>query len=290
MENARSIFTDAQKTQAQLNNIQAGIIENLQKNGLSFRLKSKNANLEEKAGSYEFKRYENSVSQNYGTARAAGKGNQLTAPPITVNVDQHKEIVEEVTKFDAERFGIDKAVTSIVERRKGNHEMTMLAEVETAFFAEAKNGGTAVDGHIDYNGNIEDQIEDIIQKMETTKNKYVRGVNRSLMAFVACPKLYGKLKNKLNNNYNANFAVADEELPGFNGVAVFSCIYLPEDVDYILIVLESVAQPLTVDEYAGDRIPMSNDFAVELFYDYGTKTLAGDLILYGLKDGEVAEA
>lgn len=280
MENARSIFTDESKTQAQLNNIQAGIIENLQKNGLSFRLKSTNANLEEKAGSYEFKRYQNSKSQTYGTARTNGKGDEIIAPPTTVDVNTHKEIVEEISKFDAERFGIDKAVVTVVEKRKANHEMTMLADVETDFFAEAKKGGTA-GTEIDYTGDIEDQLESIFQSLETTKNKFVRGVNRSLMALICRPKLYGKLKNKLNNNYNANFAVADEELPGFNGVAIFSSVYLPDDLDYILMVKESIAQPLTYDEYNGDRIPMSNDFAVELFYDYGTKTLAGDLIRYG---------
>ena len=44
--NALSIF-ESENTQAKLNEIQAGIVENIQKKGISFRLKSQNANLED---------------------------------------------------------------------------------------------------------------------------------------------------------------------------------------------------------------------------------------------------
>lgn len=278
--NAISIF-ESEETQAKLNGIQAGIVENIQKKGISFKLKSQNANLsDENAGTYYFKRFQNSESKAYGTARTNSKGDLITAPEIPVSLDVDKEIVEEVAKKDAKRFGIDNSVLSIVEKRKGNHEMTLLAELETAFFAEAVASGSAISG-IDFSKDIADQMEDIIQAIETTKNKYVRGVPRELIAIVCRPKVYGKLKNHLNNNYNANFSVAEEELPGLNGVAVFSNIYLPDDVDFVVMVKESIAQPTAIDEYNGERIPLSNDFAVELFYSYGTKTLAADLIKYG---------
>ena len=41
----------------------------------------------------------------------------------------------------------------------------------------------------------------------------------------------------------------------------------------------AVAQPVVVDQYSNpEKIPLSNDFAVSLFYDYGTKALTPDLI------------
>ena len=285
---ALSIF-ESENTQAKLNEMQAGIVENIQKKGVSFRLKSQNANLnDETAGTFNFKRFQNSESKDYGTARTNNKGDKLTAPEIPVSLDTDKEIVEEISAKDAKRFGVDSSVLSIIEKRKGNHEMTLLAELETAFFAKAVAEGTKIAG-IDFTKDIADQMEDIIQSIETTKNKYVRGVPRDLIAITCRPKVYGKLKNYLNNNYNANFSVAEEELPGLNGVAVFSNIYLPDDVDFVVMVKESVAQPTSIDEYNGERIPLSNDYAVELFYSYGTKALAPDLIKYG-KIGDLTPA
>lgn len=75
-QDALSIYIDA-TTKAKLNEIQAGIVENLQKTGNSMRFKSKNASLEEKAGSYNFKRFKNSSSNTYGTARANGDKGEI---------------------------------------------------------------------------------------------------------------------------------------------------------------------------------------------------------------------
>lgn len=292
--NTISIF-EATDTQAKLNEIQVGIIENLQKTGNSFRFKSQNANLSEKAGSYIFKRFKNSTAKTYGTARTALAGDQLTAPDITVNVDTHKEIVEEVAKFDAERFGVDKSVLSIVNKRKTNHEMTLKADIERAFWKEAYIKALAGDdlaltgkivAGIDNTSTttVDKQIEDnAITQLEVVENDYVMGVPRTLMGGVMRPGAYSNLKSALNQMYNANFAIADEDLKGINGVALFSELYLPKKVDYIIMAKESVAQPLTIDEYQGERIPLSNDVAVEMFYDYGTKALSADLIAVGIQ-------
>lgn len=280
MANAISIFTN-ESTRAELNKIQAGIVENLQKNSNVFRFKSNNANLSQKAGSYEFKRFTNAESATYGTARTANKGKALKAPPVLVNVDTHLEIVEEVSGFDADRFGLDKSVLALVNQRKANHEMTMAADTGRAFWkeawlaaAEAGNihvGPTASDA-------FDEKLEDVILALETTENEYVRGVDRTLMGGVLAPKQYSRLKTALNKMYNANFAVADEDLRGINGVALLSEIFLPAGAGGIIMAHGSVAQPLTMEDYAGERIPLSNDYAVELYYDFGTKALAGDLI------------
>ena len=295
---ALSIFeNDAVK--AELNEIQAGTMDNLQKSGNSFKVKSQAARLDEKAGSYEFKRYENSVNKQYGTARLAAKGDLLTAPPVTVNMDINQEIVEEISKFDAERFGVEESVLDIVRKRKTNHQMTMQADIESRFWAEAYRGavvgnsyGSGLKGQIvagftspTVNGMEFDAYIDEVNHvaLETVKNVYTRGIPRNYIMTVAQPKAYSKLKSRLNTMYNANFAVADEELQGINGVAVFSELYLPPKVESITIVKEAVANPLTVDEYGADRLPLSNDWAAMLFYDMGIKCLAADHIVVGIE-------
>ena len=74
MTDALSIYLENGTTKAYLKNVLAGIFENYQKEALSARFKSKNANLNRAAGSYEFKRFANSTVRDYGTARTAGKG------------------------------------------------------------------------------------------------------------------------------------------------------------------------------------------------------------------------
>lgn len=97
--NAISLLAGA-STPATLAEIYGRVIENVQKSTLSTTLKSQLYTGNPAAGSVEFKRFVNSASKAYGTARAAAKGDKVTAPPTTVNLNQHKEIVEEVAKND----------------------------------------------------------------------------------------------------------------------------------------------------------------------------------------------
>ena len=87
-------------TPADLAEVYGLVIDNVQKSTLSTALKSQQYTGNPAAGSVEFKRFVNSESKDYGTARTAGKGDKVKAPPTTVNLSQHKEIVEEVAKFD----------------------------------------------------------------------------------------------------------------------------------------------------------------------------------------------
>lgn len=292
--NATSIFTDAQGTQAKLNEIQAGIVENLQKSGNSFKFKSQNANLEEKAGSYLFKRFVNSEEKDYGTARTAGAGDKIQAPEITVNVDNDKEIVEEVSKKDADRFGLDASVISLLNKRKINHQSTLKRNIEKDFWKTAFIGALCGD-ELNMKGQIvagissganaetvDNQLENSIVKLEKVENKFVNGVDRDFIGGVLDPTVYSKLKSRLNTLHNINFSVEDKELQGINGVVMFSENYLPKKVDYIIMAKESVAQPVIIDEYDCEKIPLSNDYAVELFNSRGTKPLAADLIVVGI--------
>lgn len=126
-------------TKVELAELSGLVIQNIQKDTLASGLKSQSYTGNPAAGSVEYRRFKNSVSQDYGTARAAGKGTALTVPPTTVNLNTHKEIVEEAAKFDLDTFGVG----NIMARRADNHVDTVAAEFDTAFFKAAFDEGTA---------------------------------------------------------------------------------------------------------------------------------------------------
>ena len=271
--NAISLLAGA-STPATLAEIYGLVIENVQKSTLSTALKSQQYTGNPAAGSVEFKRFANSEAKTYGTARTAAKGDKITVPPTTVNLSTHKEIVEEVAKFDLDTFG----VAGIMQRRADNHVLTMAADLDRAFFAEANTSGTAFTPGSGVT-EIQDIVESMIQTLEVVKNDYTDGVDRGMMDLVLSPAQYGKLRTFLDTQSNPNVDTAGEEFGMYHGVRVYSCTRLAEKCNGLLMIRGAVAQPVVVDQYSNpEKIPLSNDFAVSLFYDYGTKALTPDLI------------
>lgn len=290
MTDALSIYLENGTTKAYLKNVLAGIFENYQKEALSARLKSKNANLNRPAGSYEFKRFANSTVKDYGTARAAGKGDKIIAPPIVVNLDKNKEIVEEVNFFDADGSFTDEGFKAMVERRKMNFELSVTDFLDMDFFSSAKTGGTAATSlgvtDLDPAKSFKRQIETLVGKFEKTgkngtENKYVRGIDRRYMALVLDSSLYGLVKDELNDCRNFSQMISDEKFTGINGVACFSSVNLPDGADYVLMTMDSIAQPVLPSGFEFEKIPLSIEYAMEMFFRYGSKVLAPELVLHG---------
>ena len=290
MTDALSIYLENGTTKAYLKNVLAGIFGNYQKEALSARLKSKNANLNRAAGSYEFKRFANSTVKDYGTARAAGKGDKIVAPPIVVNLDKNKEIVEEVNFFDADGSFTDEGFKAMVERRKMNFELSVTDFLDMDFFSAAKTGGTAATSlgvtDLDASKSFKRQIETLVGKFEKTgkngtENKYVRGIDRRYMALVLDSSLYGLVKDELNDCRNFSQMISDEKFTGINGVACFSSVNLPDGADYVLMTMDSIAQPVLPSGFEFEKIPLSIEYAMEMFFRYGSKVLAPELVLHG---------
>lgn len=249
------------------------VIDNVQKKALSTALKSQQYTGNPAAGSAEFTRFVNATSKAYGTARTAGAGDKISAPPVAVVLNQHKEIVEEIAKFDMDTF----TVPGILRRRADNHVNVMAAELDRAFFSEAATGGTAVTPTATA---IQDVVEEIVQQLECVHNNYVDGVDRDMMDFVLSPAKFGRIRTFLDTQPNVNVDTAAEEFGMYHGVRIYSSTRLPNGTNGILMARQSVAQPVRTDEYSEpEKIPLSNDYGISLFYDYGTKALAPDLIL-----------
>ena len=256
-------------TKVELAELSGLVIANIQKETLSSGLKSQSYTGNPASGSVEYKRFKNSASQAYGTARTAGKGTALTVPPTTVNLDT---------------FGVG----NIMARRADNHVDTVAAELDAAFFTCAATEGTAF---TTTETDIEAQVEALIQTLETVKNDYVRGVPRNLIRLVLDPTYYGKIRTYLDKNtHNANVDTAAEDFALFHGVRVYSSINLPVKADtpsagktttyHMIAMIEgAIAQPAVIYPYGEpEKIPLSNDYGVSMFFDYGTKALTPDLI------------
>lgn len=251
------------------------VIENLQHITLSARLKNTDLSGDPTSGTVEAKRFVNKTGAAYGTARGNGKADLIKAKPVVVSLDDNTEYLEEVEEKDLKTYG----VSGLIERRTRNHQDGLAVELDTKFFAEAVSAGTQF---IPQATGIEDEIEEAIQTIETTKNDFVQGVPRNMIEVVMTPQYYGKLRNKINSIPNSNNlgVVANWEGGIFNNARIYSSVFLPQGVDYVVMVNGAVAQPIMTSIYDPKKIELSDAIAFGLFAYKGTKAVMDDLIIY----------
>lgn len=264
------LTTDAGKDY--LSELYGKVIENVQKELISSSMKNMDLSGDPTSGTVEARRFANATSADYGTARAAGKGEQIKAKPVTVAIDVDKEIVEELEEKDIQLYGVE----GVLERRAANHTLRMAAELDKEFFKTASEAATKVT--IAAGTSIEDELEAIIQECENTMNDFTDGVPRTMMHLVLSTKYYGKVRNNLDKMSRSNVDTAAEEFYAWHGVEAKSCVHLPADCDYLLMVDGAVAQPVMANAYTAEKIPLSQAYGVSLFYHFGTKAVTPDLI------------
>ena len=252
------------------------VIENLQHITLASRLKNTDLSGDPTSGTVEAKRFANITGQSYGTARTAGKGQYVKAQPVIIAINDDTEYLEEVEEKDLKTYGVN----GLIERRTRNHQDALAVELDTKFFAEAVNSGTSFSATA--GATIEDEIEEAIQKVETTKNDFVNGVPRNMIEVVMSPAYYGKLRNKINSISNSNNlgVVPNYEEGTFNNVSVYSNVFLPQGINYVVMVKGAVAQPIMTSIYNPTKIDLSDATAFGLFAYKGTKAVTPDLIFY----------
>jgi len=261
--------------QAFLRELYGKVIQNVEKSTLSSLFKNRDLSGDPESGSVEVNRYQNAKSKTYGTARYLGKGDGVTRKPITVTIDVDREIVEEIENKDIKLDGLD----GLLNRRSLNHIRSMVRELEKAFWFK-----TAVEAEVEFQPSasgltIAQEIEEQIVALEKTQNDYVDGVDRNIMALVLDTDTYSSLRNYLDTTVNnANISTANETFGIFHGVRTYSSVYLPKGVKGLLFVEGMTAQPVLANPYVGERIGLSEAYAVSLFYHYGTGVVTPDLI------------
>lgn len=247
------------------------VIESIQKGAISEKIKNTDYSGDPTTGSVEVNRFDNASSEDYGTARAAGKGDALAnGGKVTINLNTDKEIVEEIEEKDVRTFGVE----NIIARRADNHAKRMIATLDRAYFSALEAAGTAVTLPAGVTA-IEDVVETMIQSIETVTNDHVDGVDRELIVLTFSPAVYGKLRNHIDKVMVTNDA-GEEEIAMFHGARVFSNTRQTKAI--IATVFGSAGQPVLVNEYADEKVPLSNAHAVELFYSFGTGVVTPDLV------------
>ena len=269
-QNALDIFvSDEEKDQ--LAETYAEVIESVQKGAISEQIKNKNYSGDPSTGSVEISRFANATVNDLGTARTNGKGDKLSNKgKVTINVDTDKEIVEEFNRKDLKLHG----VTGIAEKRKTNHIKRMIAYLDSQFFAKAEEEGTALTIPAEITA-LAEKLEALIQSVETTVNDFVDGVDRDMLVMTVTPAVYGKLANYIDSVPNSINGLNDEI---FHKVRIFSNHRQTKDA--ICMIDGAVGQLVTTDEYDAEKIPLSNNYGLELFFSKGTKAVMPDLIKY----------
>lgn len=252
------------------------VIENVQAITLASKLKNTDLSGDPTSGTVEAKRFVNAQGQAYGTARTAGKGSNIVAKPVVVALDDNTEYIEEVEEKDLKTYGVD----GLIERRTKNHGDALAVELDTKFFAEAVSEGTSFTPT--GSPTIEDEIEEAIQTIETTKNQFVQGVPRNMIEVVCSPETYGKLRNKINSIPNSNGLgqLANYEQGTFNNTSIYSSVFLPNGIKYVVMIKGAVAQPIMTSIYNPKKVDLSDATAFGLFAYKGTKAVMEDLIIY----------
>jgi hypothetical protein len=253
-----------------------GVIENVQKATISGQLKNTDLSGDPTAGTVEAKRFVNAKSNAYGTARGKGKGELVKGKPVTIPIDTDREFIEEVEQKDVSLLGVDGLIT----RRSANHAMQMANELDRAFFTECVASGTQFTPSTGTT-EIQDIIEEAIVTLETLKNDYIDGIPRNMLSVEVTPAVYSKMRKYLDEVvHNANVDTAAETFDRFHGVRFISTINMPAGCDFIVQVDGSVAQPVRSQSYSAEKIPMSEAYAIELFFYYGTKAVTPETILF----------
>lgn len=267
-QDALSIFID-NSTADKLAETYGEVIEAVQKGAISEQIKNKNYSGDPSTGSVEIDRFKNATINDLGTARTGGAGDKLkNTGKVTINVDTDKEIVEEIAKKDIRLYGID----GMAEKRKANHTKRMIAYLDTQFFAEAVSSGSSTT----LNGStIAEKLEDMIQKLETTQNDWVDGVDRDMLVLTVKPSVYGQLLNYIDSVPNSLTGLKEDY---FHQVRIYSNHRQTKDV--IGMIDGAIGQLVVTDQYDAEKIPLSNNVALELFFSKGTKAVMPDLIKY----------
>ena len=265
-------YTD-QTTMDNLAEVLDGVIENIQVSAVSEALKNKNGSGNPEGGSVEYKRFVNAELKTKGTARTAGKGDKVIAKPIIVNLNDDKEIVEELQIKDVKLYGID----GMAEKRKGNFAKRVIAYLDRKFFAEAVTSGTRFT-----RGSLtkaKDIIDAMIVAAKGTSSDFIDGIDAEDLALVVDGTYRKELKNELDELPNGT-APANGNIGKYDTLDVYESNRMPEGVHAVVMLKEAIAQPTLISDYQAEKVPFDDAIALETFVYTGVKTLVPEAVIY----------
>lgn len=265
--NAYNLFKADGTTEEVLMEGYSSIVDQIQKSAKSIGLKNTSLSGDPRTGSVVVRRLETSLVKAYGTARTAAAGDAVKNNGVTINLSDRKEVVEEVNNFDVIQFGL----SDMIARRASNFGLSVARYLDSAFFAEAEAEGTEVTITA---STVVGKVEELIQALEVVSNDNVDGVDRDLMVLSLTPSIYGELENYIDTLPNANGV----DINMFHGVEVISNTRQTEEA--IVMVKGAIAQPMAIQNFSTEEIPLTNDTGMKLFFNTGVQAVMPDLIMY----------
>lgn len=261
------------ETMDNLAEILDGVVENIQVGAVSEALKNKQGSGDPEGGSVEYKRFVNASLVNKGTARTAGAGKKVIAKPVIVNIDDDKEIIEELQLKDVKLYGID----GMAEKRKANFAKRVIAYLDRKFFTEAVTSGTQFNrGELT---KIKDIIDAMIVKAKETQSDFIDGIDAEDLALVVNGTARKELKNELDSLPNGT-SPSNGAIGVYDSVITYESNRMPAGVDAIVMLKESIAEPNYLSEYGAEKVPFDDAIALETFVYSGIATLVPEAIIY----------
>lgn len=273
-QEALNIMMQNGTTKENLKQVLNGVLENVAAKAISEQIKAKNGSGNPEGGVIEYKRFVNAELKDKGTARTAGKGDAVKAKPVKVVIDTDKEIVEELQGKDVKLYGID----GMAERRKVNHQSAIIRYLDREFFKEVEKGTevTAKD-------NIQDTIDELLQKARTLKNDFIDGIESDLLVIVVDSE-YRKGMKKILDDLPNGTDPKEQAIGMYDSVRVYESMRMPEGIQAVVMMDGAIAQPYYVSEYSAEKVPFDDAVALEDFLYKGTEALMEDTIFYVKKN------
>jgi len=247
----------------------AGMLENVQRGTLSSLIKNTDLSGDPSAGTMVAKRFQNTESKAYGTARTGGSGQVLVSLEVPISIDTDKELINEIELKDIKFNTVD----GVVSKKAAQNEKSMKRELDRAFFAKAEEVGTEMFTAETEIGAIFDAM---VKPCKTVENEYVDGVDVEDIFVTMDTDRYDAIRNKVDSLDNANISSDIASIGRYHGYLVAE--NLRQSAQFIVQRVGSIAQPVwpTLDD--ADKIPMSQAYHFGLFFSYGTKDVAPDTI------------
>ena len=255
-------------TKALLEQAYGALVQNYQRQTISQTMRNQNLSGTLASGSVRAARYANSQSQPYGTARAAGRAQELKEKKVLVEIKKYLEIPEEFEEFDQRTM--PGFLQEVIAGRNTNHSDTMARDRETDFFTVGREEGTRVTPE----GNTPDvQFENLVLSLTTLQNDFFHGIDRSMIFCIMSDAAYSAFRIAINREMqNANVTSAAENFITHNGVRVYPSPYLPGGVSRMVMARGAIAMPQLVLPYRVSQDPFS--FAVILKTAYALTATA----------------
>lgn len=250
-----------------------GVIENIQTSAVSEALKNREGSGDPTSGSVEYKRLVNAELEDKGTARGKRAGAKVIAKPVIVNLDDDKEIIEELQIKDVKLYG----VAGMAEKRKANFAKRVIAYLDRKFFIEAVNGGSKFE-----RGTLTDPkeiLDAMIVSAKSTESAFIDGIDAEDLAIVLSPTFRKAIKNDLDELPNGT-TPSNGAIGMYDSIVAHETHRLPEGVNAIVMLKGAVAEPYFLSEYATEKVPFDDAIALETFLYSGVKALVPEAILY----------